>query len=87
VDRTPRNLKERAVAVNTGADRRYLQLMQTVWKGRLTQTAAMYADAAPAATTCCNACRTCVQTNLLAAALAAIAAAGAFLARRFRATP
>jgi hypothetical protein len=60
--------------------------MQTVWKGRLTQTAAKYADVAPAATTCCNACRTCVQTNLLTAALAAVAATGAFLARRFRAT-
>jgi len=61
--------------------------MQTVWKGRLTQTAAKYADVAPAATTCCNACRTCVQTNLLTAALAGIAGAGAFLTRRFRATP
>jgi hypothetical protein len=60
--------------------------MQTVWKGRLTQTAAKYADVAPAATTCCNACRTCVQTNLLTAALAGVAATGAFLARRFRAT-
>jgi hypothetical protein len=59
--------------------------MQTVWKGRLTQTAAKYADIAPAATTCCNACRTCVQTNLLTAALAGIATAAAFVTRRFRA--
>jgi hypothetical protein len=60
--------------------------MQTAWKGHLTQTVARYADVAPAATTCCNACRTCVQTNLLTAALAGVAAAGGFLARRFRAT-
>ena len=56
--------------------------MQTVWKGRLTQTAVKYGEMAPAATACCNACRTCVQTNLLTAALAGIAAAGAFVARR-----
>jgi uncharacterized membrane protein len=29
------------------------------------------------AATCCNACRTCVQTNLIAGALAAALAAGA----------
>jgi hypothetical protein len=57
--------------------------MQTVWRGRLTQAAARYGELAPTATTCCNACRTCVQTNLLTAALAGIAAAGAFVARRF----
>jgi hypothetical protein len=56
--------------------------MQTVWKDRLTQAAAKYGEMAPAATNCCNACRTCVQTNLLTAALAGVAAAGAFIARR-----
>jgi hypothetical protein len=56
--------------------------MQTVWKGRLTQAAARYGEAAPQATACCNACRTCVQTNLLTVGLAGIAAAGAFIARR-----
>jgi len=56
--------------------------MQTVWKGRLTEVAARYGEMAPTATTCCNACRTCVQTNLLTAAVAAVAAAGSFLARR-----
>jgi hypothetical protein len=34
-----------------------------------------YAEQAPMAATCCNACRTCVQTNLLAA----VAAAGIWL--------
>jgi hypothetical protein len=47
--------------------------VQTVWKGRLTQTAAKYGELAPAATVCCNACRTCVTTNLLAVATAGIA--------------
>jgi hypothetical protein len=56
--------------------------MQTVWKGRLVQAAARYGEMAPTATTCCNACRTCVQTNLLTAALAGAATAGAFVTRR-----
>jgi hypothetical protein len=37
-----------------------------------------YAEQAPMAATCCNACRTCVQTN----ALAALAGAGIWLASR-----
>jgi hypothetical protein len=57
--------------------------MQPVWKGHLTRAAARYGELTPTATTCCNACRTCVQTNLLTAGLAGIAAAGAFIARRF----
>jgi hypothetical protein len=48
----------------------------------VTQAAARYGEYAPQATACCNACRTCVQTNLLTAALAGVAAAGAFVARR-----
>jgi hypothetical protein len=60
----------------------YAQEMQTVWKGRVAQAAAKYSEMAPTATACCNTCRTCVQTNLLTAALAGVAAAGTFLARR-----
>ena len=37
-----------------------------------------YAEHAPMAATCCNACRTCAQTN----ALAAVAAAGIWIASR-----
>jgi hypothetical protein len=37
-----------------------------------------YAEHAPMAATCCNACRTCAQTN----ALAAVAAVGIWLASR-----
>jgi hypothetical protein len=39
------------------------------------------AEQAPMVTACCNACRTCVQTNIVALGLAAIAGAGASLAR------
>ena len=32
---------------------------------RLTQAAAKYGEHAPAPTACCNACRTCLTTNVL----------------------
>jgi hypothetical protein len=41
----------------------------------MARTAATYGDHAPMATVCCNACRTCVQTNVLGIALAAVAGA------------
>jgi len=56
--------------------------MQAVWKGRVSEAAARYGEMSPTATTCCNACRTCVQTNLLTAALAATAALATLVARR-----
>ena len=49
--------------------------MKTEWQGRMTSAAAKYGEHAPMAATCCNACRTCVQTN----ALAAVAAGGLWL--------
>jgi hypothetical protein len=48
---------------------------------RASQVAARYGEHAPMATACCNACRTCVQTNLLGIALGAFAAAGTGLRR------
>jgi hypothetical protein len=47
--------------------------------GRLAQVAGKYSENAPMATVCCNACRTCVSTNLIALAttLGAGAAIGA----------
>ena len=54
----------------------------TAMKGRLTQVAVKYGETASTATVCCNACRTCVQTNLLTAALAGIAATATFILRR-----
>lgn len=55
--------------------------MKTEWQGRISQAAAKYGENAPMAATCCNACRTCVQTNLIAGALAVAIAAGASAAR------
>jgi hypothetical protein len=50
--------------------------MKVIASGRLAQTAARYGEHAPAASVCCNACRTCVTTNLLALATAAAGAVG-----------
>lgn len=58
--------------------------MKTIWQGRVTEAAGRYGEHAPMATTCCNACRTCVQTNIVAAVLAAVVAAGTGIARVVR---
>jgi len=58
--------------------------MRTFATGKLAQTAVKYGDSAPMAATCCNACRTCVQTNMISLALAATIGAGAAVARLFR---
>ena len=58
--------------------------MKTVWQGRITNAAARYGESAPMAATCCNACRTCVQTNLISLALAAVLAAGTAAANIFK---
>ena len=47
----------------------------------MAQAAAKYGEHAPTATVCCNACRTCVQTNLLGIGMAAVVAAGAGITR------
>jgi hypothetical protein len=61
--------------------------MKAEWQGRFTQTAARYGEHAPMATACCNACRTCVQTNLFGLAMAGIVAAGYAVARFVRRSP
>ena len=61
--------------------------MNTVWHGRVTQAAAKYGEHAPMAATCCNACRACVQTNMIAGALAGAIAFGAAMARLVRRRP
>jgi hypothetical protein len=56
----------------------------------MAQTASRYGEHAPMAAVCCNACRTCVQTNVVGIALAAVVGAGAAvtaLARRIVARP
>jgi hypothetical protein len=57
--------------------------MKTIWTGRVVQATARYGEQAPTAAVCCNACRTCLQTNLIGLALGAITAAGAGVSRRF----
>jgi hypothetical protein len=44
--------------------------------------AAKYGEVAPQATVCCNACRTCVQSNALAMVAAAVVALVGRLRRR-----
>ena len=60
----------------------YAQGVKTVWQGRAMRVAAKYGDQAPMAAVCCNACRTCTTTNLLALAggveLGALYAVGRF---------
>ena len=58
--------------------------MKQIASLRVTQVAARYGESAPMAGVCCNACRTCVQTNLIGLALAAIGSAGVAIARAVR---
>ena len=39
--------------------------MKQIWTSRLAQAAGKYGEHAPMATVCCNACRTCVTTNIV----------------------
>jgi len=55
--------------------------VKQIWTGPVSQAAAKYGEQAPMATVCCNACRTCVTTNLIGIATAGIAAGGVALAR------
>ena len=58
--------------------------MKTIWTGRVAQTAAKYGENAPMAAVCCNACRTCVTTNIVGIVTAAVAGAGYALINRAR---
>jgi hypothetical protein len=57
--------------------------MKTIWTGRVVQATAKYGENAPTATVCCNACRTCAQTNLIGLALGTLGAVGALVTRHF----
>jgi hypothetical protein len=61
--------------------------VKTIASGRVGQVAARYGEHAPMATACCNACRTCVTSNIIGLAMSAIAATGLSLSRLFRRTP
>ena len=60
--------------------------MKTIWTGRVAQAAGKYGENAPMATVCCNACRTCVTTNIVGVAMAGIAGAGYALSKAARRT-
>jgi hypothetical protein len=64
----------------------YNQGVRTIATGRINQAAAKLGDQAPMTAVCCNACRTCVQTNAIALGLAAVIGAGAWITRLFRRT-
>ena len=55
----------------------------------MAQAAEKYGENAPMSAVCCNACRTCVTTNIIGVAVAGIAGAGyavaGFVRRRFSA--
>jgi hypothetical protein len=60
--------------------------VEQIWAGRMAQAAGKYAENAPTAAVCCNACRTCVTTNLIGLATAGLMAGwngAARFARRF----
>jgi hypothetical protein len=56
--------------------RTYPEGMKRIATLRVTQAVARYGEHAPAATACCNACRTCVTTNLVGIATAVFAGTG-----------
>jgi hypothetical protein len=58
--------------------------VKDIWTGRASQAAAKYAEHAPVATACCNACRACITANVFGMVTAGLAAAGLKL-RRLRA--
>jgi hypothetical protein len=50
--------------------------VKTIWTGRMAHAAGKYGENAPMAAVCCNACRTCVTTNVVGIVTAAAAGAG-----------
>jgi len=49
--------------------------MKAVWQGRVIQATSRYGEHAPMATVCCNACRTCVSTNVVGLVFASVGGA------------
>jgi hypothetical protein len=56
--------------------------MKQIATVRMTQAVAKYGEQAPMTAVCCNACRTCVTTNVIGLATAALAGS-VFALRRF----
>lgn len=57
--------------------------MKEIWSSRVAEVSQKYGENAPLATACCNACRTCVTTNLVGLALAGVAASWGSTRRLF----
>jgi hypothetical protein len=66
-------LHEHTFPCQVGDD--YTASVKQIWTGRAAQVVGKYGENVPAAV-CCNACRTCVTTNLLALAAAAAGTVG-----------
>jgi hypothetical protein len=58
--------------------------VKQIWTGRAAQVIGKYGENAPTAAVCCNACRTCLTTNLIGLASAGAVAAGYWLSRPVR---
>ena len=67
----------------TGAQA-YTWRMRQILTVRVGQIAGKYGEHAPMATTCCNACRACVTTNVMTVLVGAGATAGVFFTRAVR---
>jgi hypothetical protein len=55
--------------------------VREIWQGRALQAASKYGEVAQSTAVCCNACRTCVTTNLAGLALGALTAAAVGVSR------
>jgi hypothetical protein len=51
-------------------------MVKEIWTGRMAQAAGKYGENAPMAAVCCNACRTCVTTNIVGLVTGALAGLG-----------
>ena len=60
--------------------------VKQIWTGKAVDLAARYGEQAPTAAVCCNACRTCLTTNLLGLATAVAGAVGYRVVRLVRRT-
>ncbi len=58
--------------------------MKQIWTAKVAQAAGRYGENAPMAAVCCNACRTCVTTNVVGVLTAGIAGAGLAVAKLAR---
>jgi hypothetical protein len=50
--------------------------VKQIWTGRVAQATVKYGENVPTVAVCCNACRTCVTSNVLTVVMGAIAGAG-----------